>query len=304
MKKGLIGLVIVSFVLVFTAGAMAKVEISNTGSIQFKVSGGEGTATLFGKGDVLVDYHVTATSGPWTAVVSPEFDIGGGALGECDAYMTYSGGAFTLTLDPTGIDNGIFDLYSVTADGSPNIPSNPGFKVAVPMGSNSFYGVVNTREDSTDPTSTVFEFGGGASLTAGPATIDLALNSAGDKGDTWYGSSYGAKLTYGAGPITVIGEYGAFSPSKSGLKSGSGYYGEFDYAIAGGGTLKASYTGSDKNLNGAGTATDHAYSKIYGEFDYPIAEAVTLTFDVTSEDTGLAGAKSKSSYEAKVGFSF
>ena len=308
MRKILVGAVITCLVVGLATVAMAaKPEISTSGSIEFKISGtsasGEASG-LFGAGDVLIDYNVSLTSGPWTAVVSPEFDIAGGAVGECDAYMTYSGEAFTLTLDPTGIDNGIFDIYSAVADGAPGIPSNPGLKLSVPMENFSFYAVVNNQQSSTDPDSAVFEFGGGFGTTMGALSLDLAFNSAGDEGDTWYGSSYGLKVGYSMEALSLTGEYGSFSPSASGKKSGSGYYVSLDYTLPGGDSFSVSYTGSDKYLNGCGAATDHDYSKIDATYSHSLAEAVTLSFEVASEDTGLVGAESVTTWNGKVSISF
>lgn len=303
MRKVLVAAVISCLTLGLTAGAMAAVDISTSGAIEFTLSGTseEGKASgLFGAGDVLIDYHVTLTSGPWTAVVSPEFDIGGGALAECDAYITYSAEAFTLTLDPTGIDNGIFDIYSVVADDAPNIASNPGLKLEVPFGS-SFYLVMNNQQSSTDSENAVFNFGGGLSTSLGGVSLDLAFNSDGDEGNIWYGTSYGLKVGYALDAISLVGEYGAWSPGADGLEAGSGYYFEFGYTLPGGDSLTLSYTGSDKNLNGAGNGpTDHEYSKIKGSYSHSLAEAVTLGFEVASTDSGLSGAESITTWKGKI----
>jgi len=307
MRKVLVATVITCLTLGLTAGAMAQPEISTSGAIEFTLKGtsAEGEASgLFGAGDVLIDYNVTLTSGPWTAVVSPEFDIGGEALAECDAYITYSGEAFTLTLDPTGIDNGIFDIYAYgldgAIDGAPNIASNPGLKLEVPFGS-SFYLVVNNQQSSTDPENAVFNFGGGLSTSMGGVSLDLAFNSDGDEGNTWYGSSYGLKVGYALDAISLVAEYGAWSPGADDLEAGSGYYFEFGYTLPGGDSLTLSYTGSDKNLNGAGYGpSDHDYSKIKGVYSHSLAESVTLSFEVASTDDGYGEEESITTWTGKI----
>ncbi len=306
MKKVLVTLIAVCFTLGLTVGVMAaEPEISTSGTIEFKISGTseeEQASGLFGAGDVLVDYNVSFTSGPWTAVVSPEFDIGGEALAECDAYITYSGEAFTLTLDPTGIDNGIFDIYAYgldgAIDGAPNIPSNAGLKLEVPFDTSSFYLVVNNQPDPEDSESAAFCFGGGLSTTISDLSLDLAFNSNPITDDAWYGSSYGVKLGYSLEALSLTAEYGAWSPGDDEVwmeegagevKSGSGYYFEMGYTMPGGDTLTLSYTGSDKNLNGAGYGPSaHEYSKIKGVYSHALAEAVALSFEVASTDNGYA----------------
>jgi len=279
---------------------MAQPEISTSGAIEFILKGtsAEGQASgLFDKGDVLIDYNVTLTSGPWTAVVSPEFDIGGGALAECDAYMTYSAEAFTLTLDPTGIDNSIYDVEG--AAGCPGIPSHAGLKLEVPFGS-SFYLILNNTADGED---VVYNFAGGADFSMGGIDLGVTFNSNGEETDTWYGSSYALKVGYALDALSFLVEYGAFSPSTDGLESGAGYYVEMGYSLAGGGAFTVSYTGVDENMNSADGTDRDAYSKIYAEYTMPIAENVNLTFDVASTDDG-SGGDTVTDWEGKIGISF
>lgn len=325
MKKGLLAVVVVLACALVGAGIATAAEISTSGAIQFKVSGTseEGKASgLFGAGDVLVDYHVEVTSGPWTGVVSPEFDIAGGAVCECDAYITYTSDMATLTLDPTGIDYGLYDLYACGApditglptvarsiDGGPNMPSKAGIKAEIPFEPLTLTAVVNNQESGAD---VLWNFGFGVDYTMESLTLGLMGNSA-CKDAPWYGTSYGLKAVYEMAPMTFTGQYGSFSPSTDGYESGSGYYVEFDYATDEMGNFVVSYKGADANFNGAGTATDHAYSKIYGEWGYPLTDAVTFTADVASEDRGWADvgatpdvdeSKSITSYEVKIGVSF
>jgi len=304
MKKGLLAVVIVLTCALIGAGVATAAEVSTSGAIEFTISGTseEGAVSgTFGAGDVLVDYNVEVTSGAWGAVVSPEFDIGGGTLAECDAYITYTSDMATLTLDPTGIDYGLYDVEG--AAGGPNIPSNPGIKVEVPFEPITLTVVANNEGDGTGKLA--FHYGLGVDYAMESLTLGVMVNSASKTTPLpdWYGTAYGLKVEYEMAPMTFIGEYGSFSPSKDGLKSGSGYYAEFDYATDEMGDFVVSYTGADKNLNGAGVPTTEAYSKIYGEWGYPLTDAVTFTADVTSENVG-AGTGAITTYEAKIGISF
>lgn len=303
MKKGLLAVVVVLACALVGAGIATAAEISTSGAIQFKVSGTseEGKASgLFGAGDVLVDYNVEVTSGAWGAVVSPEFDIAGGAVCECDAYITYTSDMATLTLDPTGIDYGLYDLYAARPDGGPNIPSNAGIKVEVPFEPLTLTAVVNNQESGAD---VLWNFGFGVDYTMESLTLGLMGNSA-CKDAPWYGTSYGLKAVYEMAPMTFTGEYGSFSPLADEKESGSGYYVEFAYATDEMGDFTLSYRGADAKYSGAGDPTGlEAYSKIYGEWGYALTDAVTFTADVTSEDLG-DGTDAITSYEGKIGVSF
>jgi hypothetical protein len=135
----------------------------------------------------------------------------------------------------------------------------------------------------------------------GALSLDLVFNSDGDEGNTWYGSSYGLKVGYSLDAISLTAQYGAWSPAANGLEAGSGYYFEMGYTLPGGDSFTLSYTGSDKNLNGASSGpTDHDYSKIKGSYSHSLAEAVTLSFEVASTDSGLAGAESVTTWTGKI----
>ncbi|MCD6575261.1 hypothetical protein J7K97_06255 [Candidatus Aerophobetes bacterium] len=306
MRKVLIGVLIACLSLGLATVAFAGTEISTSGNIEFKVTGSSeaGAANgLFGAGDVLIDYNVTATSGNWKAVVSPEFDIGGGELGECDAYLQYSGGAFDLILDPTGIDNGIFDV-ECAADITLGIPSNPGVKLSVPMEGFDFYAVVNNQQDGSD---VIYNFAGGVDFSMGPLGLGFTFNS-NQKGVTkedgtplWdTASSYGAQVTYSADSLSFTGQYGGYSPE--GGTGGSGYVAGIDYTLAGGSSFSLYYYGADADLNSADGTARTAYSKVEGSFSTPLAENVSLTLTVTSTDDG-SGGESVTEWEGKIGFS-
>jgi len=301
MKKGLlVTVVLLAVALVFTGCAFAAdTTITTSGTIEFKITGtdAKGEASgLFAAGDVYVDYEVVGTSGDWEINISPEFDVVGGALTECDSYIKYSGEGMSLTLDPVGID---YDLWDVAGnEGTPAIPDNSGIALDLDMEPLALNLVVNNQAVGDE---TKYNFGAGISYSASPVTVDIGMGTTPVETATWYGTFYGISLTADMAPITLIGEYGTFSPETSGLKEGSGYYVELDYDLPeGGGSLGACYNGADEALNGAGTKTADKYSYVEGWYTYPITDDVSLTFDVASEDTGLAGAKSVTSYYAKV----
>lgn len=116
----------------------------------------------------------------------------------------------------------------------------------------------------------------------------------------WYGSYMGAKTTLDLAPLALEAQFGSFSPEATGLKDGSGYFAKVEYALDEElGTLTLEYTGVDKNLNGKGTPTAKAYSKIKGEYGAPLAEAVKLVLGVASIEPGT-GVKSFTEYEVSV----
>jgi len=212
-----------------------------------------------------------------------------------------------LTMKPLGIDYGLYDLYAYgeldadgdpSIDGPPNIPENAGIEVSIPFEAATLTTVVNNQDDGTGKLA--FNYGLGLDYTMESLTFGVMGNSTPITDATWYGTSYGIKAVYTMAPMTLTGEYGAFSPSAAGKEAGSGYYVEFDYATDEMGDFVLSYTGADAKFNGAGTATDHAYTKIYGEWAYPVMEDTTLTLSLTNEDTGLTGATAVTSYEGTV----
>jgi len=256
MKKGLIGAILAAFVLVFASGAMATdVDFTYNGTIQFKITGtsAEGACSgLFGAGDVLVDLNFVATCDSWEFAVSPELDIGGGAVVECDAYITYHGSMFDFTMYPTGVDFGLYDIVGNVGDSEPNIPSNPGIKVVFPLEMATITFVVNNQCgqeaycttvwdcqcdcDSfwygieeydiplcwcdpecalawSDADSVIFNFGGSVDFALDPLTFGIMFNSNADKSSTWYGNAFGAKASFAMDPLTFIVEYGTWTPT-------------------------------------------------------------------------------------------
>jgi len=302
MKKVLVGALIACLTLGLATVAFAGTEISTSGAIEFTVSGtSDGASGLFGAGDVLIDYNVVATSGPWKAVVSPEFDIGGDDFCECDAYIDYEGEAFTLRLDPTGISNAVFDIYSYKADDELNMKGNPGIKLTIPMEGFSFYVVANNQDDGEG--NTVFNFGGGVDFSMDSLSFGLKFNSDSVETSDFYGTSYGAKVGYSMGALSLTGEYGAWNPKEDTLEAGSGYFFKMVYTLAGGDSLTLQYKSSDENLNGLTSGpTDHAYSQIKGVYSHSLAENVTCSFEVASTDNGY-DEESVTTWKAKLSIS-
>lgn len=318
MKKGLLAVVTILACALVGAGIATAAEISTSGTIEFKISGtseeGEPSGA-FANGDVNVIYGVTITSGAFEAYIAPEADLTGtvteagdgnstNVLTYDDVYISYKGEMATLTMKPFGVDYGLYDLYAYgedgAIDGGPNIPSEPGIKVEVPFEPLTLTAVVNSS--TTGDNEVLYNYALDLGYTADSLTFGIMANSTPVEDATWYGTSYGVKVSYEMAPMTFTVEYGTFSPSTEGYESGSGYYAEFSYETDETGTFTLSYTGADKYFNVAGDTgvADHAYAKIYGEWSYPMMEDTTLTLSVTNEDTGLAGAKAETSYEGKL----
>ncbi|MCD6575365.1 hypothetical protein J7K97_06810 [Candidatus Aerophobetes bacterium] len=277
MRKVLIGVLIACLSVGLATVAFAT-EFSWSGSAEFGIEGTSDGASgdFFGSASLTVD--ATATSGPWGAGVTLE----DGAIS--DGYISYSGAAFTLTMYPLGVDNGVFDveIWDPAAGALVDplgIPSNPGLKLDVPMEGFDFYAVVNNHANAQ----VTYNFAGGVGFSMGPLGLDFTFNS-NQENKT---SSYGAQVSYSAGSMSFTGQYGGFAPE--GGDALTGYYGKLEYTLPGGSAFTLSYNGSGE------------YGKIYGEFTTPLAENVDLTFDVTSTNT--PGADTVTGWEGKIGFS-
>jgi len=301
MKKGLIIVaVLVACVFGFT-GAVLAADISTSGTIEFKVTGTseDGQASgLFGAGDVLVDYSVTLTSGTFEANLTPEFDLAGEALTFDDAYIKWAPDTVSVTMKPLGIDKGLYDIAGINDE--PIIPSNPGISVEMPVVPFTFDLVVNNVAVADDAT---FSYGFGIKYQLDGVTLEGVYGDTDVETATWYGSFYGGQVTAALDALTITGQYGSFNPDTRGYEDGSGYFASLAYVLGEGlGTVTLKYTGLDKNMNGAGVATDKEYSKIYGEYSYPLTDAVSLTLDVASIEPGT-GVDSYTEYEVVVGVS-
>lgn len=276
-------------------------EISTSGDIQFKLTGTskeDAASGLFGAGDVLVKYGLTLTSGAFEANVTPKFDLAGEALAVDEAYIKWLPDTLSVTLKPLGIDKGLFDVGGDA--GEPNIPSNPGLGIEIPVEAFTFDLVANNAAVGE---ATEFNYALGAKYVIDLVTLEGLFGSSNVE-DTWYGSYYGGKVAVDLAPITLVGQYGTFSPEAEDLKKGSGYFAELAYALGEGlGSLTLNYRGIDENLNGAGTPTDKEYHKVYGEYSYPLTEKVSFTMDVANIEPGT-GIDSYTEFGVKIGVSF
>ncbi|MEA3485491.1 MAG: hypothetical protein U9R03_02165 [Candidatus Aerophobetes bacterium] len=314
MKKSLLVMMVLTAMALIFAGTVFAGEVSTSGAVEFQVSGtsAEGEVSgLFDEADTdaALSYSFSLDEAPWTAGITATFELvdtdeepEGWKQSLSGAYITYDAEMMELTMNPLGIDYGLYDLYAYgeldeegdpSIDGAPNIPENAGVKVFIPFEATTLTAVVNNQEDDGE---LAFNYGVGFDYAMESLTFGLMANSTPVAGATWYGTSYGLKLVYDIAPTTFTGEYGSFSPSGE-KEEGSGYYGKLAYAMDAMGDLSLSYAGADENFNGAGDPTDHAYAKIEGEWSYPATEDTTLTLIVTSEDTGLAEAEAVTSYE-------
>ena len=305
MKKGLIGAILAAFVLVFASGAMATdVDFTYNGTIEFKITGtsAEGSCSgLFAAGDVLVDLNFVATCGSWELNVSPELDIGGGAMAECDAYITYHGSMFDFTMYPTGVDFGLYDIVGNVGDSEPNIPSNPGIKIVFPLEMATITFVVNnqcgqeayctTIDDCycdcweeycycdpycdvawSDGSSVIFNLGGSIDFALDPLTFGIMFNANADKSSDWYGNAFGAKASFAMDPLTFIVQYGTWTPNNTRY--------DCDGDPCGGGCELYEY--EDEDLE-AGTG-------YYVEMDYDAGDMGSFVFSYNYADEALNGA--------------
>jgi len=287
-------------------GAVLAADISTSGTLEFLVTGTseDGQASgLFGAGDVLVDYSVTLTSGTFEVNLTPEFDLAGEALTFADAYVKWAPDTLSVTMKPLGIDKELYDIAGMAYGGDPaDIPSNPGLGFEVPVVPFTFDLVVNNVEVGDDAE---FSYGFGVKYELNGVTLEGLYCDTDVKTETWYGSYYGTKVTAALDSLTIVGQYGTFSPETTGYEDGSGYFGSLAYALGEGlGTVTLKYTGVDKYFNTAGdpvTAVKE-YHKIYGEYSYPLTDAVSLILDAASIEPGT-GVDSYTEYEVKVGVS-
>ncbi len=284
MRKLLIGALIVCLSLLGLT-AMAAAEFSWSGAVSFGITGAsDGASGVLNAGAGGIDVEATATSGPWTGTVGFE-DF---ALD--DATLVYGADAFDLTMNPVGIDSGLYDI-ATAADVTLGIPSNPGMKLDLPTGGVDIFAVVNNSADAADEL--VWNFAGGADFSMDALGLGLVYNSDQENAT----NSYAAQVTYSVSDIDLIGQYGSYTPD--GGDAGAGYYVEAGYTLAEGTVLTVSYAGADATLNSAdGTARD-TFAEIYGEVVVTLADNVELTIDVTSTDDG-SGVDSVTAWEALV----
>ncbi len=300
MKKGLvIGGVLLACTLVFMGVAQAS-ETSTSGRIEFKIEGSseEGEASgVFDKGTVRIDYKVSLTSGPFEAVLIPRFNLPS-TLSWDDAYIAYDFDSAVLEMHPLGID---LDLYSIGGDaGEPEIPKNAGIKFEIPVAPLTLELIVNNQAvgDQVE-----FNYALEAEYEVNSITIGGLFGSTGVETEDWYGSFYGLQVEADLDPLALTVQYGSFSPETTGLEDGSGYFAEVEYDVEGLGLLTLSYTGADKNLNGAGIPTDKEYSEIGLEFRRTLADDVYLYLGGSSIEPGT-GVDSYSEYYAKMRVNF
>lgn len=285
MRKILIGTLVACMSLLGLAG-MAAADFSWSGAVEFGISGTSDGASGVFDGSAGIDVEGTATSGPWSGTVAFE-DF---ALD--DGYITYGADAFDLTMNPVGIDSDLGDV-SCAAAVTLGIPSNPGLKLEVPTGGIDFFAIVNNVGVGDDVT---FNFAGGIDFAMEALGLGLVYNSD-QENET---SSYKGEVSYSIDDLSLLLQYGSFSPDDG--DAGAGYYFEAGYTIAEGTTATVSYAGADETLNSADAVTRDAFSEIYGEVVTALADNVDLTIDVTSTDDG-SGADAVTAWEALIGFS-
>lgn len=273
MRKVLVGALIVCLSLGL-AGMAYAVDTSWSSSAEFGIEGSSEGATGFFSGCANIAVAGSATSGPWSAGVTAKFDSGEGPVAFLDAaFIKYTASSFGLTMQPLGIDNGLYDIeIPFIADllGFPlGIPSNPGIKLDVPMEAFNFFVILNNTSDGDQ---VIYNFAGGIDFAMGPLGLGFTLNSDQENDAT----SYAAKVSYSADALTLVGQIGG--RQAEGFDASTGMYGKLGYTLPGGGAFCLSYNTSTT------PEVDEQWSKIYGEFSTPVAEKVNFVVWVENQN--------------------
>jgi len=263
MKKGLIGLLIVSFVLAFAASAMATPDINLAWrgymGWEFDSDTRYGEAIpYFHRASTYLEVVATGTSGPWkaTAVATSKYDetlvvtrYGDPYAMKVKAWFEYTGEDFKLTLDPTGIapDVGIEEVQTtVFKTLVPRIQARPGLMLEIPMGGIKPYVIVNSIAPKGEET--VFNYVIAALFKAGNFSLDTryAICNEEAASGTAYGTSIGGYAKYKKSPVELKVHYAVFDPkpettSPTTLENGTSYYLRFKYSLPAGMLMSAFY---------------------------------------------------------------
>jgi len=306
MKKGLLVAIALGVsVLMFSSVALAA-EITTSGTLEWKiygsdeeVGGAKVASPLFKYGDVRMHYDVLLTSGAWEAKFAPRvrLDKSPEIVEDDGSYLKVHFDSSSLTLQPR-LDYGVFDVYSYgpagAIDGAANIPKEAGVKLDVPFepldmdlslvaNSTDVNKATGMKATVGGERETKWNYGAGLSFTTHPMTLAVQAVTTDVTDDTWYGTSYGAKLEVDLAPVTINAQFASWSPEATGASDGSGVYGKVGYALPEGlGDLALEYKGCDKEFN----HTTEDYSKLAGTYTYPLAEAVNMSLTVASVDKG------------------
>ena len=327
MKKGLVmGVILVTGAFLF--GNIGVAAITTSGTLEWKIvrsnekpAGAEVASPLLKYGDVRMHYDVKVISGPWEALFAPRI-----RLDKEPQFVEDDGSYLKVTLNKASfmlkprLDYAVFDVYAYgpdgVIDGGANIPKKPGIKINLPIKSlnmsldlavNNSAVYKNTGMELTGigDQKTRWNFGTGLAFAVKPITVGLQLDRTEVKDATWYGSSYGVKLTADLTPLTLTAEFANWSPEATHLKTGSGLYGEFAYTLCEGlGSLALEYKKSDKQFNGAGYGpSPEDYYKITGKYSFLLAKAVDLSLALSKVDKGYGDGRF-TEFEVKVTSSF
>jgi len=285
MKKGLIGLLIVSFILVFAASSMA--DVAWLGHTDFGIKGATGgDLDIAGSTSTYLMASASTSSGPWSAGAlwwsTPFYTALGIANTEgwINSYVKYTGSAFALTMYPTaGVNNPLFSLgtndyslYHMMGTGAnmpgADLPKKPGVRLDIP-GAN-FYLVGNK-----EPGAHTYNFGGGIDFAATSAvSLGARFNSIGG-----VGTAYAGQICFTAGALKLTGQYGATNVD-------SGFFGSMIWTAPGGSSFTLRYGSYNP-------------SNIYAAFTVPLVAGATFTIDVVSTASSPV-----TSYGAYAGLSF
>ncbi|NQS88400.1 hypothetical protein HQ584_01215 [Patescibacteria group bacterium] len=316
MKKGLIGLLIVSFVLMFAASALATPDVkiawlAHVG-IEFDSDTRYGeTIPYFHRASTYLNVRVSGALGPWNTV----------AIGSCmydeatdhtrygdpyaikvKAFMEYTGEDFKLTLDPTGMapDTLISEVQTgVFKTQVPKISARPGIMLEIPIGALKPYVIVNSAP-GVKKVNSVYNYVVAALFKSGNFSIDTRYGIGNEEDQLSYGTSIGTYAKYKKSPVELKVHYAVFDPKpESGAgsealgycgtyKNGVSYYLRFKYALPPGMILNAfyfEYYAADAALGawlGKGGVEDYSCLKWKGYM--PLGKGVVLGLYAYSYD--------------------
>jgi len=328
MKKGLVIGVIILTACGFLFGNMGVAAITTSGTLELKIvrsnekpAGAEVASSLLRYGDVRMHYDVKVTSGPWEALFAPRIRLDGEPqfVEDDGSYLKVTLNLASFMLKPR-LDYEVFDVYAYgpdgVIDGGANIPKKPGIKINLPIKSlnmgldlavnnSAVYKNTGMELTGTGDQKTKWNYGAGLAFAVKPITVAVQLDRTEVKDATWYGSSYGVKLTSDLAPLTLTAEFANWSPEATHLKTGSGLYGEIAYTLCEGlGRLALEYKKSDKEFNGGGYGpSPKDYYKITGRYSFLLAKAVDLSLAFSRVDKGYGDGRFIE-FEVKVTSSF
>jgi len=262
MKKGLIGLLIVSFVLVFTVSAMAEIKLKWNGQAKIELDSRDyqaDGAPYFGVGSTFLQCKATQSFGPWegiaiaTSMYDKEMDEAPGLSKfgtpfaiRTKVFMVYQGEDFKLTLDPTGIapDTLISEVQEgvFKTEVPIKIPARPGIMLEIPISKGFAPYLIYNNVKSGDEVWTNYVVA--SMFKTGNFSLDARYAVGGEKDANSYGTSIGGYAKYKKSPIELKLHMMSWNPKAGNVafpETGTAMYARFKYSMPKGMILDAFY---------------------------------------------------------------